>query len=709
MALIVKIGAELRDFDRQMGRLTRDVRTVGERFKGIGEKMSAAFTLPAIAIGTASTKIGMDFESAMSKVQALSGATGEELSALEQQARDLGKSTVFSASEAAEGMAFLAMAGYNTSQILDSMPGLLDLAAAGQLELGAAADITTNIMSGFNIEASKTGDVADVLAKAASSANTSVEQMGDAMSYVGPVAAGAGISLEETAAAISILSNAGIQGQRAGTALRGIIASLQNPTGQTTKALKALGLSAEDINPSVHSLTDILKTLEDAGMDSSQAMQLVGTESGPALIAMMSQGSKGLSDFTSQLEASQGSAREMASVMMDNLKGSLNEMKSAFEEVGLTIYERLKPGLEAIVNALKGVADWFNNLSEPMQNLILGIGGILAAIGPLLMAIGTGIIIFGQIKAALAMLGTTFTALLGPVGLVIAAIVAIIAIFVLFRDEITAFWNQYLKPTFDKIVAMLVETLQPVFETVFETIKSIAKDAFQIFKHYWESILKPAIRSIIWVIENVLLPGWRVNFTMIGNIVSVAFGSIKEFWEKSLKPILYGIIDFVSGIFSGDWKKAWNGIVQVFGGIWEGLKVIIKSPLRFLISAINGFIKGINKIKIPDWVPGVGGKGFKIPLIPQLAAGGNIFGSGIAIVGEAGPELLQKSGSTVKVTPLSAQEKQEGFGGVLNTGRQSERPIILNIDGKTFAKIIGPYTDVVSGTTVKLVERGLTP
>src|SRR5690606_4996170 len=161
-------------------------------------------------------------------------------------------------------------------------------------------DIATNIVSGFNMTAKDTGRVSDMLAAAAASANTDVEQLGAAMSYVAPVAAGAGISIEETAAAIGILSNSGIQGERAGTALRGMIASLQNPTGQTAKALEDLGLSADDVNPSMHSLSDILKTLEESGMDSSQAMQLVGVEAGPALLAMLTQGSKGLSDYTAE-------------------------------------------------------------------------------------------------------------------------------------------------------------------------------------------------------------------------------------------------------------------------------------------------------------------------------------------------------------------------------------------------------------------------
>src|SRR5699024_4902744 len=242
----------------------------------------------------------------------------EELEQLEDMAKDLGETTRFSATEASEGMSFLAMAGFETNEILDSMPGLLNLAAAGQLDLGRAADITTNVMSGFNLEAEETGRVSDILAESAASANTSVEQMGGAMSYVAPVAEGAGLSIEETAAAMGTLSDAGIQGERAGTALRSMIASLQNPTGQTANALKDLGLSAEDVNPSMNSLSEILGTLEDAGMDSSQAMQLVGQEAGPGLIALLSEGSDGLKEFTNDLENSEGAATSMADKMSYN-------------------------------------------------------------------------------------------------------------------------------------------------------------------------------------------------------------------------------------------------------------------------------------------------------------------------------------------------------------------------------------------------------
>src|SRR5690606_21677296 len=228
----------------------------------------------------------------------------------------------------------------------------------------------------------------------------------------------------------------------------------------------------------MHSLSDILRTLEEAGLDSATAMQLVGREAGPALIALMNEGSEGLSRFTTELENSEGAAKEMATTMTDNLRGSVEEMKSAFEEVALTIYERIKPALEVATNGLKSLAEWFNNLPEPIQNLILAIGAFLAILGPLFLIIGTGIILFGQLQATLTILGTSFLGLLGPVALVVGAIIGIIAVFTLFGDEVKAFWNKYFKPVMDQIISIVVDALKPAFDSAFSAIGSIVKDTF---------------------------------------------------------------------------------------------------------------------------------------------------------------------------------------------------------------------------------------
>lgn len=361
---------------------------VGRGMSTTGRKMTTRVTAPLLGIAGAALKTGMDFEEGMSKVKAISGATGDDMTKLEEQARKMGAETRYSASEAAEGMSYLAMAGFDTNEIMETMPGLLDLAASANMDLGRAADIASNVISGFGMEASEAGHVSDVLAASAANANTNVEQMGDAMSYVAPVAKGAGLSMEETAAAIGTLSDSGIQGQRAGTALRKVISSLQNPTGQAADAIEDMGLSMEEVDPSAHSLSEILETLEDAGMDSSQAMELVGEQAGPGLIALLEEGSGGLKDFTKDMKDSDGAAKEMADTMEDNAKGSWREFKSAAQEAGISLSEHMLPAVTDMIESGTELARKFGDLDDSTQKNIIKFGGLAAAAGPAALVLG---------------------------------------------------------------------------------------------------------------------------------------------------------------------------------------------------------------------------------------------------------------------------------------------------------------------------------
>lgn len=426
----------------------KKLQDVGGKMKDVGKDMSMKVTTPIVAMGGLMLKTGIDFESSMSKVGAISGATGNDLEKLEAQARDLGATTVYSASEAAEGMSYLAMAGFETNEIMGSMPALLDLAASSNMDLGRAADIASNILTGFGLEADQSGRMADVLAKSASSANTDVGQLGEAMSYVAPVAEGAGLSMEETAAAIGILSDAGIQGGRAGTALRKTISSLQNPTGATKVALDELGLSMKDVDPATNSLSEILGKLDEAGMDSAQAMQLVGEQAGPGLIALLKQGEKGLDKFTDELENSEGAAAKMAETMQDNAAGKMKELRSALEEVSIALSNHLIPYVTAATEKLTGLVRKFGELNPSTQKTILVLAGIAAAIGPVLVVVGTlasslGAVlsVLGTVTGAIAVvttgaaaatpaigaLATAFTILTGPVGLIVAGLGAVAA------------------------------------------------------------------------------------------------------------------------------------------------------------------------------------------------------------------------------------------------------------------------------------------
>ncbi|RSL29100.1 phage tail tape measure protein [Salibacterium salarium] len=367
------LTARLRLKDDMSGKLRRAGRNANKS-GGSFRKMGAAAAGAAgsvIALGgaiatsmvtTSIIRMGATFDTEMGRVSAVTGATGDELDSMRAKAKEMGETTMFSATQSAEAIGFLGMAGFETNEIMASVEDTMALAAAGQLELGRAADISSNILSGFNLEAEEMGRVSDVLAKAAASANTDVEQLGGAMSYVAPVAASMGMSIEDTAGAIGILSNAGIQGQRAGTALRGMFSQLQMATGRTADKLEELGVSTEDVNPSVNSLSDILETLSDAGADSSDAMALVGQEAGPALARMLSEGSEGLDEMIAKMEDSEGAAQEMSDTVNDNLMGDFRKLRSAIEGVGLEIYERMEPALRDLTQQAKdftGVASAF--------------------------------------------------------------------------------------------------------------------------------------------------------------------------------------------------------------------------------------------------------------------------------------------------------------------------------------------------------------
>lgn len=355
------------------------------------------------------------FQRSMSQVQAVTGATAEGFADLTEEARRLGATTRFTATEAAAGMAFLGRAGFDTAEILGSMEANLDLAAAGMLDLARAADITSNIMSAFQISARESSRVADSLAFTAASANTNVEQMGEAMKFVGPVASALGVSLEDTAAAIGILGNAGIQATLAGTSLRRVMSALIIPTKEAQRALSSLGLTAEEISPETNSLVEIIKTLDEAGLGAAEAMQIFGLRGGPAILALTAN-SADLEKLTEEVNNSGGAAKKMAQIMEDNLVGSSIKLKSAIEEIIQVIGEQgLISTLTLVTDSLTGAARVVGKLADDngiLLNSFVAVAAVVAGGTVLLTGIG---------------LVTTLLAALSPIVLAVAAGLAIVA------------------------------------------------------------------------------------------------------------------------------------------------------------------------------------------------------------------------------------------------------------------------------------------
>jgi TP901 family phage tail tape measure protein len=328
----------------------------------------------------------VDFGTAMSKVKAVTKATGDEMKLMRKLARDLGETTEFTAGQAGQGMAFLGMAGFETTEILKAMPAVLDLATAGQLGLAEASDISSNIMSGFNIKAEEMVRVSDSMSIVAAAANTNIFQLGDAMKFVGPVAASAGISLEKSAAAIGVLSDAGLQGTMAGTGLRRIISELASPTKAAQRELAKIGLSLEDVNPQTNELTDILEKLKPLAKDTGASFRVFGDRGAPAF-QVLAKGIPKVKELNKAMLEGQGAAAKMANTMRDNLGGDIKGLFSAIQglvlmtgEEGLTgTLRRSTQGLTMFFRALSGNKDAMSELGE-FAKLLVKILGFLGKI-----------------------------------------------------------------------------------------------------------------------------------------------------------------------------------------------------------------------------------------------------------------------------------------------------------------------------------------
>jgi TP901 family phage tail tape measure protein len=320
---------------------------------GIGAKkvLAGVFTgLAALAVARDITKTVASFGATMSTLEAVTGATEGTLARLEATARELGASTKFSATEAGEGLVFLARAGLEADEAIAAIPSTLHLAAAGAIGLGDAADYASNIMSQFNLQAAEMARVTDVLVTTSNSANTNVQQLAEALKFVGPIAGTLGVSLEQTSAALGVLGDRGIQASLAGTNLRGVFANLLGPSGAAEKAIKSLGLSLEDVNPEKYDLITIFKRFEEANLGAGEALEIFGKRNISAALTMEASIDR-MEQLTIKNKEMTGSSREAAEIMANNLAGSLKALRSAVEEAYLAT------GDAGFTGGLKGIVD----------------------------------------------------------------------------------------------------------------------------------------------------------------------------------------------------------------------------------------------------------------------------------------------------------------------------------------------------------------
>ena len=574
--------------------------TVGQVATSTGKTLTKAVTVPIVGIGIAAAKVGGDFEAQMSRVKAISGATGSSFEELRQQAIDLGAKTAFSAKESAAGMENLASAGFNAKEIMEAMPGLLDLAAVSGGDVALASENAATALRGFNLDASQSGHVANVFAKAAADTNAEVGDMGEAMKYIAPVANSMGLSIEEVSAAIGIMSDAGIKGSQAGTSLRGALSRLAKPTDAMQAKMDELGLSFYDSEGKMKPLKDQIGMLKDAfkGLTPEQQQNalvtLYGQESLSGMLALIDKGPDKLGKLTDSLKNSDGAADKMARTMQDNMNSSLEQMMGALESAAIVIQKVMAPAVRKIADAVSGMVDMFVSAPEPVQKMIVVIGLIVAAIGPLLVIFGQAVVTIQRVKvgfmalqAGLALMETSLAAVILPVLGIVAAIAAVIVIGVLVYKN----W--------DKIVAFGKKAWANITKFVSDAAKAIKEkwgDITQWFSDTWNNIKNGAkglwdgtIQGAKDAVDSVK-NAWNGIKEWFANLWKGTTSGLASAWDsvtttlapfvETIKTIFQPILDFFSGL--------WGQVQTIFGSAWEIIKTVVMGPVLLLIDLITG-------------------------------------------------------------------------------------------------------------------------
>ncbi|MBF4500237.1 phage tail tape measure protein [Savagea sp. SN6] len=426
-----KVDSSQRTFAEKMAESGKKVKEFGQGMQSVGKELSMKVTAPLVALGGVATKIGMDFKAGLSEVQAISGATASEMAQLEVKARELGSSTKFSASEVTDAFKYMSMAGWDVQQSISAVDGVLSLAAASGEDLALVADIVTDGMTAFGLEAKEAGRFSDVLASASSSANTNVAMLSESFKYVAPVAGALGYSVEDTALALGLMANAGIKSSQSGTSLRASLTNLVKPTKAMQNVMDDLGINIKDANGEMKPMEVLLRDLRTAfstlteDQKASAAATIFGKEAMAGMLAIINASEEDFNNLSNSINNSNGVAKEMADTMQNNLKGQITNLKSALEELAIKLYDNLEPALKGIVGAIQGAVDKLNAMSPAMQKVVVGIGVLLASLGPLMIVGGTLLVGIGQIMTMLPVLLPMISALAGPIGIVVGAITAL--------------------------------------------------------------------------------------------------------------------------------------------------------------------------------------------------------------------------------------------------------------------------------------------
>lgn len=601
---IVSTETKLKKLNKEMGEFgsvgAQKVAQVGEKLKGTGEKLEATgkkfmpITGAIGAIGTVAVKTTADFDASMSQVSAISGATGDDLQALREKAREMGSQTKFSASESADAMSYMAMAGWKTEDMLGGISGVMDLAAASGEDLATTSDILTDGLTAFGLSASDSSRMADVMAAASSNANTNVSLLGESYKYCASTAGAMGFSLEDITESLGLMANAGVKGSQAGTTLKNAMINLAKPTDQMAGVMDKYGISLTNTDGSMKSWNEVVENLRGSLGGLSEAEQtaavatLFGKEATAGMLSVINAAPADIEKLNSAINDSTGSAKAMADTMNNNLSGQLTILKSQLQELAISFGETLMPVIRNIVEAVQGFVDKLNGMSEGQRKVILVISGIVAAIGPVLLIVGKlcssiGSILmlapklvsgFKLIKTAFTSLGAVFSA--NPIGIVIVAITALVA------GLIYAYKHS--------------EKFRDIVNKAFAKVKEVVGNVVNALVTFFTKTIPTAITSLKTKISQVL-DGIKNTFSTVWNGIktttSNVWNSIKTAISTPINAVKNTVSSVVNRIKSAV-SSAWNGIKSTTSNVWNGIKTAITNPIN---SAKSAFTNAISKMR----------------------------------------------------------------------------------------------------------------
>lgn len=563
---------------------------LGNSIAGVGKTIMPISTAVG-GLGIAAVKTAADFDSAMSQVAAVSGATGDDLQALRDKAREMGEKTKFSASEAAEAMNYMAMAGWKSKDMISGIDGIMNLAAASGEDLATTSDIVTDALTAFGLSAADSGHFADILAAASSNANTNVSMMGETFKYCAPIAGALGFSAEDTAEAIGLMANAGIKSSQAGTSLRTIMNNLAGDVKISGQAIGDVTIATTNADGSMRSLSDILADCRVAfgGLTESEKAQaaesLVGKNAMSGFLALMNAAPADIEKLSGAIDNCDGTAEKMAATMQDNLMGQLTILKSQLEELAISFGEMLMPAIRNIVTKIQEFVDKLNGMDEGTREMVLKIGLLVAALGPFLVILGTTIAKIGTAMKGFVQLANGFnklkvavqggTGLFGKLGAAIGGISApVVAVVAVIGTLVAAFlhlWN-----TNEGFREAIIGTWNTIKETVSTFCQGIV-DRLNALGFSFQNITE------------VLSAVWNGFCSLLAPVFEGAFQAIAVVLSTVLN-VITGILDVFIGLFTGNWSQMWTGIQTIFSGVWEGIKGVLSAAVGIIQGIVDVFL-----------------------------------------------------------------------------------------------------------------------